>query len=103
MMFNGMLIGELEKTTTRLWQGEEIDIDQISKDINDGVEQIIEFIPSLQECGVDFPMEYVTNAMRGFVDATNKMDDYLLADNLWYEWREIFEVFKEVVNEVSEK
>ena len=94
------MLSEIELAAEQIWQGKGIDVDKIIKRINEGVQDILSQLPKLQQNGIDFPMEYVTSAMNNMSVALQQRDDYLLADNLYFEWREIFAVYEEVLAEL---
>lgn len=99
-MSNLQILSEIELATERVWQGKGIDVDKIIEQINAGVQDILSQLSKLQQNGIDFPMEYVTSAMKNLSVALQQRDDYLLADNLYFEWREIFAVYEEVLAEL---
>lgn len=92
---------EINEVTTQLWQGKDIDVEKITKKINDSVQEIINYMPKMKQVGVNFPIEFVTAAMRKLTIAIEKRDDYMLADNLFFEWKEIFTVFGEIITEIE--
>ena len=91
----------IENMTVQLWQGKGADIDLISSSIDALVGEITTHLEDMNAIGVSFPMEYVTAASKNMIEAIRKKDDYLLADNLYYEWREILLVFEEVMSEIK--
>ena len=93
--------GKLENVTIQLWQGKGADIELISSCIDALVNEITDYMGEMKAMGIDFPMEYVTAASKNLIEAIEKKDDYLLADNLYYEWREILLVFEEVMGEIK--
>lgn len=93
--------GKLENVTIQLWQGKGADIELISSCIDTLVNEITDHMGEMKAMGIDFPMEYVTAASKNLIEAITKKDDYLLADNLYYEWREILLVFEEVMDEIK--
>lgn len=94
------IVSEIEKAVKELWQGKGINIGHVTKIINENVQEIVDALPKMKQFGIDFPMEYVTTAMKNMSVAIEKRDDYLLADNLYFEWREIFKVYEEVLAEM---
>ena len=91
----------IENTITQLWQGNGADIESISSDIDDFVNEITAHLEEMNTAGIDFPMEYVSVASKNLINAISKKDDYLLADNLYYEWKEIIIVYDEVMREIE--
>ncbi|MCR5545330.1 MAG: hypothetical protein K6F30_02520 [Lachnospiraceae bacterium] len=92
---------KIENVTNQLWQGKGADIELISACIDTLVNEITDHIGEMKAVGIDFPMEYVTAASKNLIEAISKKDDYLLADNLYYEWKEIIIVYEEVINEMK--
>ena len=91
----------IEMITTQLWQGKGADIELLSSCVDSIVNEITAHLDEMKAVGIDFPMEYVSAASKNMIDAISKKDDYLLADNLYYEWREILMVFEEVMGEIK--
>ncbi len=91
----------IENTIIQLWQGKGADIDLISSNVDIVVNEITRHLNEMKAVGIDFPMEYVTVATKNLINAISKKDDYLLADNLCYEWKEIIIVYEEVMNEIK--
>lgn len=83
-----------------LLQGRDVDLQQLSEQMETAVSFIEKKVEEFANAGVEFPMEYVKNATVNYVNALNEQDDYLLADNLIFEWKEIFQVVKEVMETV---
>lgn len=92
---------DIDNMTIQLWQGKGADIDVISSNIDLLVSEITAHLGEMRAVGIDFPMEYVTAASKNLIEAISKRDDYLLADNLYYEWREILLVFEEVIGGIK--
>ncbi len=91
----------IEMITTQLWQGKGADIELLSACVDNIVNEITAHLDEMKAVGIDFPMEYVSAASKNMIEAISKKDDYLLADNLNYEWREILMVFEEVMGEIK--
>lgn len=91
----------IEMITTQLWQGKGADIELLSACVDYIVNEITAHLDEMKAVGIDFPMEFVSAASKNMLDAISKKDDYLLADNLYYEWREILMVFEEVMGEIK--
>jgi hypothetical protein len=91
----------IEMITTQLWQGKGADIELLSSCVDNIVNEITAHLDEMKAVGIDFPMEYVSAASKNMIEAISKKDDYLLADNLYYEWREILMVFEEVMGEIK--
>lgn len=95
-------IKKLENILIDLWQGKDIDVEELTGIVNEDIEIIFDSVSNLRRIGVEFPLEYITTAMKNMAVAIEKKDDYLLADNICHEWIEIFMVFNETVFEYGE-
>lgn len=93
---------ELEKIdllTKEIWQGKECNIDEIVSLINRIMGKIDACNSLLKERGITFPMEFVREAVKNLNYAFKLKDDYILADCLFFEWREIVIVLNELEEE----
>lgn len=93
---------ELEKInllTEDIWQGKECNTEEVVSLINSIMEKIDSCNSLLKERGVVFPMEFVRNAAKNLNYAFETRDDYILADCLFFEWREIVIVINELEGE----
>lgn len=95
-------INKLEDILINLWQGKGIDINELISFINGSTEIIVNSLPKLKESGIEFPIEYIKAAMKNMYTAIETTDDYMLADNIYYEWKEIFCVYNETLTEYGE-
>lgn len=95
------LINEIIENAKVLWQGQRFIEGSIILKIEDKVQEILKNIPLLKEKGIDFPVEYIESAIHNMQLAAEGKDAYRLADNLYYEWKEIFTVYDEVMEEIS--
>ena len=95
-------IKKLENILIDLWQGKDIDVEELTGIVNEDIEIIFDSVSNLRRIGVEFPLEYITTAMKNMAVAIEKKDDYLRADNICHEWIEIFMVFNETVFEYGE-
>lgn len=91
-----------EKSANQLWQGKILDIEKTLQIVNAFVDEIVCQVNTMKNRGVDFPMEYVKMAMGNLYAAIESRDTYRLADNLYYEWREISLVLGEIKAEFGE-
>ncbi len=91
----------IESITVQLWQGKGADMDMVSSNIDMLVNEITDHLGVMNAAGIVFPMEYVTAASKNLIHAISQKDDYLLADNLYYEWKEIAVVYEEIMNEIK--
>lgn len=93
---------ELEKIdllTEEIWQGKECNIDEVVSLINRIMGKIDACNSLLKERGITFPMEFVREAVKNLNYAFKVKDDYILADCLFFEWREIVIVLNELEEE----
>lgn len=95
------IINEIETNAKILWQGQRFIDGSVILKIENMVQEILRNIPMLKENGVDFPVEYIESAIQNMQVAASGKDAYRLADNLYYEWKEIFTVYDEVMEEIS--
>lgn len=86
----------LENESKKLWQGEGADIDLVQRSIISATEIITKQCEIGFYEGIEFPIQYMVDATHNFMEAISKRDDYLLADCLYFEWREIIIVFIEL-------
>jgi len=85
----------IEEQSYSLWQGNGADVDKIGIVIQQILSTIIEISESLPEEDKATTLSYVKNALSDFEIACNARDDFLLADCLYYEWREIAIIYIE--------
>lgn len=86
----------LENEARKLWQGQGADIDIVQRSIISATEIITKQCEIGFGEGIEFPIQYLVDATNHFMEAISKRDDYLLADCLYFEWREIIIVFIEL-------
>lgn len=86
---------------TALWQGHAIEVERLTGAINKIVNEIMVGTNEMGNKGVDFPVEYVLDAMKNVSECIASRDDFCLADCLCYEWIEIIDVYNEVMNEIG--
>ncbi len=84
-----------------LWQGGIVPMEQIQARVNSLVGDIARATPKMAAAGIAFPMEYVSTAIEHARQAVASGDVYLLADNLFYEWKEIEAVYLELMGELG--
>ena len=91
----------IEHEAESLWQGRGTDV----KVLQDAITKTIGIITAQCEEGfgegIEFPMQYLLDAIHHYKEAIEKRDDYLLADCLYFEWREIIIVFMELCEELE--
>lgn len=91
----------IKKQAEELWKGKGCDINIVIKTINSLVGEIVRYEPVFDRIGIRFPMEYIRDAMKNLNYAIETKDDYLLADCLFFEWKEIGIVFSELIEELK--
>ena len=91
----------IEGAAKELWRGTGVEIEKVVENINQAIDIIANALPDLRNSGIDFPMEFVTAAASDLTDAIDSCDDYKLADNLYYNWKEILEVYQGVIQELD--
>lgn len=92
----------IDKNIIDLWQGKGCNVQEIVSEICTFSGMVIQQHDDVVKSGIDFPMDYVSGAMVHTDDAIQARDDYKLADNLYYEWREIAIVFGELYDTCGE-
>ncbi len=100
------LVGEemteyLKEISYMVWQGKEIDIGDLSTQISEFVDEMFENIDKMRLGGIEFPIQYVKQAIANYTNAMNSGDEYLLAQSLYFEWREIAIVYEELLDEIN--
>lgn len=93
----------LDEMVTNLWQGKGISIDAMLEKINTMTEEIIENTVLMKKNGIEFPVNFIRDALENMQKAIEQKDDYKLADCLYYEWREIAVVYQEIMLEMGAK
>lgn len=91
----------IEKQTKSLWEGKGCEINEVTEAASGILDKIEKYVPMLEQMGIDFPMEYVREAISNLSTAIETKDDYVLADCLFYEWREIGMVLSELIEELK--
>lgn len=91
-------IDVIDKNVIDLWQGKGCNVQEILSEICIFSSMAIQQFEDVVKSGIDFPINCVSGAMAHTDDAIQMRDDYKLADNLYYEWREIALVFAELYN-----
>lgn len=94
-------IKKITELTYTLWQGKGINIEEMTTVITNFITDLEFQCGRMRALGIEFPMEYVEQALKNMKTAIDNRDDYLLADCLYYEWREIMVVFIEVAEEIK--
>ena len=87
----------IEEESTELWQGHEIDIEAISGAIHSASRIILDITEKLSDEDKLTTINYIKSGLKSFEDACNARDDYMLADCLYYQWREIITIYRDVL------
>ena len=86
----------------QLWQGKGVSIEEVTDAVYKLTQEIQQHTDQMRENGIEFPFEYVKSAMTNLSEAIRARDDYMLADNLFYEWNEIAIVYKEIIEQLGD-
>lgn len=89
----------IEKQVNKLWQGDGCNLNEISQMTQGVLEEIQNAIPVLEAQDINVLMQYVRGAINHLDTATERKDDYEVADCLYYEWKEILTVIHELKEE----
>ena len=98
----GKLVVELtwcDECAEHLWQGKGIEMESTIDRVNSLMEEIVSHLYEMEKKGIVFPMEYVKVALMHLQEAIEARDDYLLADCIQYEIKEVATVYNEVISE----
>lgn len=87
----------VEEESERLWQGKGADIEKIGNALHGAVNVILDVANSLPEEDRTTTMSYIENGLSDYKMACDKRDDFLLADCLYYQWREIITIYIEAL------
>lgn len=96
------IIEQFEQYANTLWKGKEIELQEVTDFINDFVDNIVQSTGLMEKNGIVFPMEYVVDSLREYQSAIELKDDYIMADCLYFQWKEIAQVYLEVMAEIGE-
>lgn len=89
----------MDRTVKCLWQGKNINVEETVLQTNHVVETIVSNMETMKKRGIEFPIEYVTSALKHFQEALETKDSYRLADCIKYEIKEIAIVYNEIMAE----
>jgi hypothetical protein len=81
--------GFIEEQSYSLWQGNGAEIEEIGNVIQKLASIVVEISENLSEQDKVTTLSYIRKALSDYELACNARDDFLLADCLYYEWREI--------------
>ena len=87
----------IEDATEQLWQGKGTDVGEISDTLNNVINIIMNIAEKLPDEDRIVTMSYIERGLSDYKMACEKRDDFLLADCLFYQWREIILIFSEAI------
>ena len=88
---------KIDGSIVELWQGKGTNIQELLATVGTVSEIMAEGYEFLKKNHIDFPLEFIKRAVINLNTAVKERDDYMLADNLYYEWKEIIMVFCETI------
>lgn len=83
----------IEENAKSLWQGNGADIGAVSNAIHDTSNIILEIADDASEEDKATTVQYIKAGLGDFETAHNNRDDFLLADCLYYVWRELIIIY----------
>ena len=89
----------IEDAARDLWQGQGADISAINDTLSVVTDEILSIAELLSEEDKATTISYIKNALSDFKRAYEARDDFLLADCLYYEWREMLFIYIDVSQE----
>lgn len=89
----------MEENAYELWKGNGVDMKAVSMAINQTAEIIVNFSEKLSDEDKLTTIQYIKTGLSDFENANSKRDDFLMADCLYYIWRDIIEVYIDVLGE----
>ncbi len=78
-------------------------VKEILKDIGIIMQDLINFIPTLKECGIDIPAELLMQQLNNLIDAYKNNDSMMLWDTLNYEIKDTFQYYIEIIDEFKKQ
>lgn len=78
-------------------------VGELLKEISDIMQDLIQYIPILKECGIDIPLEVVVGQLNNLIDAYEHKDTMMLWDTLNYEIKDTFEYYIEIIKEFEKQ
>lgn len=78
-------------------------VGELLKEIGDVMQEVIQYIPILKECGIDIPLEVVVGQLNNLMDAYEHKDTMMLWDTLNYEIKDTFEYYIEIKKEFEKQ
>lgn len=86
----------IEHAVNVLWQGKGANIDEIRECVIEVSNTILSMAEALGEEDRNTTAIYVHNALSDFKRSCDNRDDFMLADCLYYEWRELISIYLEI-------
>ena len=87
----------IEENAEKLWRGNGADIGVVSKTIHNTSNMILEIIEDASDEDKATTIQYLKGGLEEFENAHKNRDDFLLADCLYYIWRELIAIYVEVL------
>lgn len=101
------IVNSIEKVNTEIYLGNYgkafIMTGEMLKEISEIMQDLIKYIPTLAECGIDIPIEVVMQQLNNLMQAYENKDSMMLWDTLNYEIKDTFEYYIEIVKEFEEQ
>lgn len=89
----------MEENSYELWKGNGADMEAVSKAIQETAEIIVGISENLSDEDKLTTLQYVRTGLSDYENANNKRDDFLMADCLYYIWREITTIYIDALGE----
>lgn len=86
----------IENEAFNLWQGNAVDMGILNATIAGVSNTILGIANGLNEEDKNTTIIYVRNALSNFEFASKSRDNYILADCLYFEWRELISVYIDI-------
>lgn len=86
----------IEDNAYSLWKGHGVDMGFLEKTLIEASNIILDMSENLDENDKVTTINYIRNALSDFERAYSRRDDYMLADCLIYEWREIIIIYADM-------
>lgn len=83
----------IETEAEHLWQGKGANMEKISGALQDVVDVVMNIADELSGEDRTETLSYIENGLNDYKMACDRRDDFLLADCLYYQWREIILIF----------
>lgn len=95
VLINGIEV--FEKESISLYQGKGANMDIVSQSVSLVTEVIMQLMESLSDEDKLNTSFFLKNVMNDFEMAIRNKDDLMLADCLYYQWREMCIIFEDVL------